>query len=826
MTNGLMNQLKSDFAFLNIDDDVFEQVFNRCIDKKKSEVENKKRIYEIFYKIIRDDFIKNEDYTNIIKYIDDKFDSSNVKKAIESLNKLSILLEQCGIDINKKDYDKLINGTPKLKKCIDLIVSSNEIIKEKKLDLLDEKSSDIIEYYIEDNDIFLEDSFSVNELVNNNIEEIEEESVESSVYTNNALTAYLKNMSKYPLLTAEEEYNLTKMYRKTHDKDIRDKIINSNLRYVVSIAKSVNRKYKGQHSLTFLELISAGNECLITAIEDYDPDKGRITTYVGPLIYRKIVREIHENGTAIRIPVAKHEKMITFYKEKEKLQNKLNREPTVLEIEQQLGYKENKIAEFENNIGKTIVSLNTKILDDANATELIDVIPDSTAVIPEDYVLKKDLGYIEMLFEGLSETEKLVMKLRTGIYDGTEYKLEEIGMMLHRLKLKDRSLTRERVRQIEKRALRRMKKNKDKYERNLEMIGNCKEKIDYVDQTITTNDVIDLIRNTDKEIMSSVLDNMCKSYKVILKECFGEDILAARLQNPTREMIKHLLTIVYPKILSGVRKNTIIGEIDKIVLPSNIYNVDDRYTKEEVEMQIDVLEPFERLILNKFYDIYIGNLHKVQNITPYEKEQIVKVINKIKIGLIRYRTPRDAKKGVVSKNKLFEYFGEKNKELVIPIINSLPEKDTKFLQTWYGENYDIDPRINGELYNKMDKSHRDVIFNKVKIRLDRFKLLQERKVDITIEQFVKSKRTNKCSKDNIYTYFGYEGYTEEEITFANSQLSDSDKELLTEYYGSNLKHPVINPYMPDELKQRVLTKVYNKIRVKLVNTRNTEKEKK
>ena len=239
-------------------------------------------------------------------------------------------------------------------------------------------------------------------------------------------------------------------------------------------------------------------------------------------------------------------------------------------------------------------------------------------------------------------------------------------------------------------------------------------------------------------------------------------------------------------------------------------------------MQIDKLEPFERIILNKFYDIYTGELQDVQNIMSYEKKQILKVINKIKMGLIRYRTPKTVKKSIVSKNKLFEYFGIENKDLVILIIESLPEKDIEFLQTWYGENYDIDPRINGELYNKMDKNRRDVIFNKIRIRLDRFLLLKEREVDITIEQFLQSKRVNNCSKDNIYTYFKYEGYSEEEITFTISQLSDNDKELLKEYYGSDLKQPIINHYMPEELKTRVLNNIFKNIRKRLVNNKNNK----
>ena len=119
MTNDYVNQLKSDFNFLDISDEVFEQVLNKCIDKKRSDEENRKKIYSIFYKMISDNIIETGKYIDIVKYIKNKFDISSSKNSIESLNKLIIFLGKCEVEINRENYDKLLNESPELKKCLE-----------------------------------------------------------------------------------------------------------------------------------------------------------------------------------------------------------------------------------------------------------------------------------------------------------------------------------------------------------------------------------------------------------------------------------------------------------------------------------------------------------------------------------------------------------------------------------------------------------------------------------------------------------------------------------------------------------------------------------
>ena len=621
------------------------------------------------------------------------------------------------------------------------------------------------------------------------------------------MTAYLNSIRKYPILTKEREYELTKLYRETNDKKVRDEIINANLRYVVSIAKKVNKKY---NTLPILDLISAGNEGLFRALKDYDPDKARFTTYAGKWIYQKMIHEIYNNSTNIRIPIPKREKIRVYFKKKEELERNLGRELTLSEIKEKLGYKEEQIREFESNIGKTI-SLSTKIIDDKDGSELMDLIADSDDVIPEEIIVKDDPGYTEMLLNNLSEREKLVIRLRTGIYDGKEYTLEQIGKIILPQKGYEK-ISKESVRNIVNNAKRKIRINKENAERSLELLGQNKNNTTLAEQIPTISDVIALIRTTNKEVITEVINSLCKSHRMKLEECFGNDILKAELRKGvSNNMIKHVLINVYPKLLYEVRMRISKIEKSQMVLPKNIFRIDEHYEKEDVEKRIDELKPIERLILNKLYDIYTGDLKDIENITPYEKEQIVDIIGIIKTGLIEYSTPKRTNKEINSKYKLFEYFGE-DKEIILLIIETLPKEDIEFLQTWYGENYDIDPRTNGFLYKKMDKYKRDNIFNKIKRRHERFKRLQEKGMDISIEQFTSNKEINRCSKANIYEYFKYEGYSEEEITCAIAQLPDNDRNLLMDYYGSDLKHPLIDYHMPENLKKRVLVKEFNKIR--------------
>lgn len=634
MNRDFIDKIKLDFSFLDISDDDLEKVFNRCIDPKKSEEENKEKIYKVLYGIVSDNYLETGSFFDIEKYIESNFDISTLEKSIESLNNFSQFLTKCKIDINRDNYNKILKESEPFVKCLKNISISNELSKDQKTELLSEKSLDILDFYYEDNSYYTIDyseDFDISDE-----EELEKklENIDSLVdpsITTNAVKLYLKEISRYKMLTKEEEYELTKLYKETKDKKVRDKIINANLRLVVSVAVEISKNHK---SLPLLDLISAGNMGLFRTLDDYDPEKASFSTYARPWIKQKIMREIQDNGHNIRVPIHTQDNMRNYFKRKKLLEEKLGREPTINEINKELGISIKKIGEFEFNLGNTI-SMNTKILDDEDGTELGAFIADNDDVIPEEVVLKNDNSMVDMLLNGLTELEKTIIQLRTGLYDGTEYTLEEVAGILLKLGLKDKTLTRERIRQIELKAKRKIKKNKEKYEKDLQLLNEKKRKDEIVEKLPTINDVINLIQGTDEKIMLTILSILSRGHKAVLNECFGEDILAATLQEPSDNMLRLLLKVVYPKILYEINKLKKHEALRTIVLPNSIYLIEPNSSMNNVEKKIDELESFERLVLYKFYDMYTGEKKAQTNATSHEKELIVKILTKLKNGLLQ-----------------------------------------------------------------------------------------------------------------------------------------------------------------------------------------------
>lgn len=254
---------------------------------------------------------------------------------------------------------------------------------------------------------------------------------------------YLKEIGMYPLLKFEEEIQLAKGYE-GGDEDARKKLIRSNLRLVVSIAK----KYLGRR-LSFLDLIQEGNQGLIKAVEKYDWRRGyKFSTYATWWIRQAITRAIADQSRTIRIPVHMVDNINRYYKTQRKLTQKLGREPKNEEIAREM---EIGIAEVENliKISQHPKSLSTPIGDD-NETTLEQFIADSDQPSLYDTVSKEFLrDYLNEVLETLSDREKRVLIMRFGLDDGKSKTLEDVG--------KEFNVTRERIRQIEAKAIRKLR---------------------------------------------------------------------------------------------------------------------------------------------------------------------------------------------------------------------------------------------------------------------------------------------------------------------------------------------------------------------------------
>ena len=254
---------------------------------------------------------------------------------------------------------------------------------------------------------------------------------------------YLKEIGKIPLLKPHEEVELAKRMMEG-DEIAKQRLVEANLRLVVSIAK----RYVGRGML-FLDLIQEGNLGLIKAVEKFDYERGfKFSTYATWWIRQAITRAIADQARTIRIPVHMVETINKLIRVSRQLLQELGRDPKPEEIAKEMDMSEEKVREIMK-IAQDPVSLETPIGEEEDS-HLGDFIPDEDALAPAEaaaYSLLKD--QIEEVLESLNEREQKVLKLRFGLEDGRARTLEEVG--------KEFDVTRERIRQIEAKALRKLK---------------------------------------------------------------------------------------------------------------------------------------------------------------------------------------------------------------------------------------------------------------------------------------------------------------------------------------------------------------------------------
>ncbi len=285
----------------------------------------------------------------------------------------------------------------------------------------------------------VEDLKEVEEL---KLEEITETSFEG-VNIDDPVRMYLREIGKIPLLTFEQELDLAQKILEG-DEEAKQKLSESNLRLVVSIAK----KYVGRGML-FLDLIQEGNMGLIKAVEKFDYTKGfKFSTYATWWIRQAITRAIADQARTIRIPVHMVETINKLIRTSRNLLQQLGREPTPEEIAQEMEIPVEKVAEIQK-IAQDPVSLETPIGEEEDS-HLGDFIQDEDSPAPHDaasYTLLKE--QLEEVMNTLTPREAKVLKLRFGLEDGKSRTLEEVG--------REFNVTRERIRQIEAKALRKLR---------------------------------------------------------------------------------------------------------------------------------------------------------------------------------------------------------------------------------------------------------------------------------------------------------------------------------------------------------------------------------
>lgn len=257
---------------------------------------------------------------------------------------------------------------------------------------------------------------------------------------------YLKAISETPLLTREEEIVFAQRIE-NGDQEARAHMTKANLRLVVSVAKRYNFQSNG---IPFLDLIQDGNLGLMRAVEKYDWRKGfRFSTYGTWWIRQAITSSMHDHGKNVRLPVRMHDAIRGIKKYSASLADEIGRTPTREELADNLGIPVEKVEEILR-AGLAETSLNTRIGDDHD-TELGDLLASKDTAPEEEAVQIKRNEEIRELLDGLTERERAVMGLRYGIDDGISRTLEVVG--------NEFGVTRERIRQIEASAIKKLQKN-------------------------------------------------------------------------------------------------------------------------------------------------------------------------------------------------------------------------------------------------------------------------------------------------------------------------------------------------------------------------------
>ncbi|MBO6001241.1 MAG: RNA polymerase sigma factor RpoD/SigA [Spirochaetales bacterium] len=261
-----------------------------------------------------------------------------------------------------------------------------------------------------------------------------------------ALGMYLKDIERIPLLGRDEEYDLAKR-AKNGDALAREKLVNGNLRFVVSIAKQFQNR-----GLPLIDLISEGNIGLLTAIDKFEPEKGyHFISYAVWWIRQSILKAIGEKSRMIRLPMNKSADLIQILNAKNKIENETSDDASIEDIARECGMEPSDVLDLMQ-IARDVSSLDAPLGTEED-TSFGDFI-ESDEPRPEDYVMDKAMkSSVEKILASLPEKERGIIRLRFGLDNNEAMSLKEVGEIYH--------LTKERIRQIEKKVLSNLRADED-----------------------------------------------------------------------------------------------------------------------------------------------------------------------------------------------------------------------------------------------------------------------------------------------------------------------------------------------------------------------------
>lgn len=562
-----MNKLYQFFSFSNISKKDFYNIAIYEIEQSKKFYRNEvsyeeyinKRIKTILIEKVKIMFkVPNLAFDIINNYISLIFNGvKSLDESIKLFEKLNVFFETYDYTPNPDLMIELLNNNPKYMKIIKMIVDNNySFIVEGKLE--DLFNNNLLIMTIE--------TYCMIKKIEIKTESDEQEEYNYDVKTTDSVKMYLNEITKYPVLSIEEEKELARKIAKGDEK-ARKKFIECNLKLVVSVAK----RYNGR-GLSFLDLIQEGNLGLMTAVDKFDVEKGfKFSTYATHWIRQAITRAIANKGRNIRIPVHLTEKLAVYEKIIEKLEMKLNRKPTIEEIanEMRISLAEvKKLQELQN----APISINTLVNDDGDS-ELEDFIP-GTDDAPEDVVIDENMQIkVKELFEkcNLKEREIEVLLLRFGFNERNPMTLDEIG--------KKMGITRERVRQIEALALKKIRNSRyikefsvymQEPDKALSNIESFREK--YLDSKLSyksflrkektesmpkkVQSIYEYFGDYTREQVKEMLSLLSEEDKLLIYLRYGEDLDNPTGKNLTKKEYDKFYGSLVPKMKRILKKIT------------------------------------------------------------------------------------------------------------------------------------------------------------------------------------------------------------------------------------------------------------------------------
>ena len=558
------------YNYLDINEKELKTILMEIINESKKnydgKIEYSKYILKVFSKCLKSKINNNlKDDSKIIElmnsYINKNITIWNSEmKNINELNKFTKLLQNLGINISPEQLTILIEKNNKLNIILDMIFNKykDKIVNGKIEEIISNlKTISLIELYCDLNNIEIKYS---------------EQTEQVNFHSTDGVREYLNEIGKIPLITFEEEKDLATKAQ-YGDKKAKDKLINSNLRLVVTVAK----RYLGR-GLPFLDLIQEGNIGLITAVDRYNPNLGfRFSTYATWWIKQSITKALNYTARNIRIPFNMMEKTRKYNNAIKELTNILGREPYVEEIMKKLNLSRKEVIELHNLTHDTI-SLNEPI-DEDSEIELSDKIEDEEENVEEKFEIS---NLKELLLEIMNEPsfrkrDREVLLLRFGFKTGRKMTLEEVGKIYN--------IKSERVRQIEARALKQMRYMSKTL--NLAIYTNYPEKslknLDRFKQLYAENPVDHKSYLNDEGIKDTVNQNeVLMTYSIYESLPYSEEEINYVISLLSKEE-QNILNRIYGNDLSNP-KQTKLNEDDRfrfnqLIIPKMKRLLEKKYSK-------------------------------------------------------------------------------------------------------------------------------------------------------------------------------------------------------------------------------------------------------